>query len=290
MDLDYHFGEKIVITPRCYKIKLKHEKAIEHHYAMIGTATLKNGYPLYAEGANEKGLCISAQNFPGNAYYHKTTSEGALNLAPYEVILYVLSNFATVADAKKQLKSLRIVDTPFDDETPTTPLHFFIADENESITLEPTKNGTKIYKNPVGILTNNPPFEKHLEALENYAHLIPKIPQKNATSLGLDLQGLPGDFSSSSRFIRLSILKKYMQEPQNKDATLSAVFRLMSAVSIPKGLVKAKGADEHYTTYTCVINATKGIYYLSTPDTIEIKRAYLNGEALNLSEPQIVAQ
>ena len=28
-----------------------------------------DGYPLYAEAANEKGLCIAGLNFPGNAFY-----------------------------------------------------------------------------------------------------------------------------------------------------------------------------------------------------------------------------
>ena len=283
MDLDYRFGEKIVITPRSAPLNFKHEKTIEHHYAIMGTGMVVNSFPLYAEAVNEKGLCISAQNFPGNAHYEKSPCQNALNLAPYEIIPYILSSFGTVAEAEKSLSELVIVDTPFNDEISNTPLHFLIADANDSIVLETTKNGTKIHKNPVGIMTNNPTFDEQLITLENYEHLTPVVPNENAHSLGLDLQGLPGDFSSSSRFVRLSILKKHLAKPTTKDETVATLFALMSSVSIPKGLVKSKSGKEHYTTYTCVINATKGIYYTKLPNTTEIKRTVLTEPTLNLA-------
>jgi len=286
MDLDYRFGEKIVIAPRSAPLSFKHEKSIEHHYGIIGTATVIDSFPLYAEAVNEKGLCISAQNFPGNAHYEKAPCQNALNLAPYEIIPYILSNFGTVAEAEKSLSKLTIVDTPFKDDIPTTPLHFLIADANDAIVLETTKNGTKIHKNPVGIMTNNPPFDEQLSILENYAHLTPVIPNENADSLGLDLQGLPGDFSSTSRFIRLSILKKHLAKPTTRDEAVATLFALMSLVSIPKGLVKSKSAKEHYTTYTCVINATKGIYYTKLPASTEVKTTFLSEPLLNLSTLQ----
>lgn len=281
MDLDYHFGEKIVITPRNAKLNFKHEKTIEHHYAIIGIATVIDSFPLYAEAVNEKGLCVSAQNFPGNAHYEKSPLENALNLAPYEVIPYILSSFATVSEVEKGLAHLKIIDTPFKSGIPTTPLHFLIADAHTSIVLETTRNGTKIHKNPLGIMTNNPPFEEQLAIFENYSHLTPVTPSENAHSLGLDLQGLPGDFSSSSRFIRLSILKKHLVPPTTNEETLSALFTLMSSVSIPKGLVKSKSATDHYTTYTCVINATKGIYYTKLPSSTEIKRTVMTEPDFN---------
>ena len=286
MDLDYRFGERLVITPRSAKLKFKHEKALEHHYAIIGIATVIDSFPLYAEAVNEKGLCISAQNFPGNAHYEKSPLENALNLAPYEIIPYILSTFATVSEVEKGLAHLKIIDTPFKSEIPTTPLHFFIADRSDSIVLETTRNGTKIHKNPLGVMTNNPPFDQQLAMFENYAHLTPVTPSENAHSLGLDLQGLPGDFSSSSRLVRLSILKKHLVPPTTQEETVSTLFALMSSVSIPKGLVKSKSATDHYTTYTCVINATKGIYYTKLPDTTEIKRTFLTEPSLNQSSLQ----
>ena len=37
-----------------------------------------------------------------------------------------------------------------------------IADEKESSTVESVKEGLKVYKNPYGVLTNNPTFDYHL--------------------------------------------------------------------------------------------------------------------------------
>ena len=48
LDLDYTFGQSIVITPKNYEIKFKHEKNITNHYAFIGVAVVVEDYPLYA--------------------------------------------------------------------------------------------------------------------------------------------------------------------------------------------------------------------------------------------------
>ena len=59
LDLEYTFGERVVITPRNYPFFFRKEKKMLTHYALIGMATVVDGYPLYAEAANEKGLCIA---------------------------------------------------------------------------------------------------------------------------------------------------------------------------------------------------------------------------------------
>lgn len=69
LDLEYDFGQRVVITPRNYPFKFRKVGELRSHYAMIGMATVhainpnsddmqeRTGYPLYAEAANEKGLC-----------------------------------------------------------------------------------------------------------------------------------------------------------------------------------------------------------------------------------------
>ena len=54
LDLEYQFGEQVVITPRNYVIKFKENPEYTTHYGMIGMATVAGNYPLYAEAANEK--------------------------------------------------------------------------------------------------------------------------------------------------------------------------------------------------------------------------------------------
>ena len=52
-----------------------------------------------------------------------------------------------------------------------SPLHWMISDREKSITVESVKDGLKVYDNPVGVLTNNPPFETQMFMLNNYMGL-----------------------------------------------------------------------------------------------------------------------
>ena len=67
LDLEYSFGEQIVITPRNYRFPFEGNEDGQNHFAMIGMANITDHYPLYAEAANEKGLCMAGLNFPENA-------------------------------------------------------------------------------------------------------------------------------------------------------------------------------------------------------------------------------
>ena len=112
MDIDYRFGERVVVTPRNYRFQLKSGDSFDTWYAMVGMATVIQDYPLYAEAVNEKGLCIAGLRFENNAYYGEP-APGKLNLTPYELIPWVLGNFATVADLRRELDQVYLIDVPF---------------------------------------------------------------------------------------------------------------------------------------------------------------------------------
>ena len=128
------------------------------HYAMIGMAHVAGDYPLYYDAVNEKGLAMAGLNFVGNAVYQEV-EEGRENVAQFEFIPWILSKCATVKEARESLNKMNLVGTPFSEQLPSAQLHWIIADENEAITVECMKDGMHIYDNPVGVLTNNPPFE-----------------------------------------------------------------------------------------------------------------------------------
>ena len=278
MDLDYHFGERVVITPRGYTLPLKHQSPIQVKHAIIGMATVASSYPLYAEGVNEKGLCISALSFEGNAQYTDAV-DGKINLAPYEIIPYILAQCESVLEAKGLLDRLQITSTPFSEKIGTSPLHWHIADAEQSITLESTSDGVKIYENPIGALTNNPPFDFHLKNIAKYSHLAPTPPKEGDISLGLSMLGLPGDFSSPSRLVRLAILSKFVSRPSTEEESVKMAYNLMLSVAPLKGVALTKNGREHYTIYTCIINATKGVYYYTTPEMIGMRALSLHAHA-----------
>ena len=90
-----------------------------------------------------------------------------------------------------------------------------LADKNKAITIESVKDGLKIYENSVGVLTNSPDFNMQIFNLNNYAHISQKNPDVSFSeslpfypySRGLGGLGLPGDFSSMSRFVRAVFAK-----------------------------------------------------------------------------------
>lgn len=101
------------------------------------------------------------------------------------------------------------------DDYPLSPLHWMISDKESSLTVECVKEGLKIYNNPIGILTNNPPFDFQMLHLSNYMNLTSKVAVSrfsdafnlDAYSRGMGAIGLPGDLSSASRFVKAAFTK-----------------------------------------------------------------------------------
>ena len=177
LDLEYSLGEQIVITPRNFAFDFRMLPTLKTHYAMIGVAKIDNGYPLYYDATNEVGLSVAGLNFPENAVY-LSPKHGLNNIAPFEIIPYILGRFKSVSQVIDFLNESNISNIAYSDDFPLSPLHWIIADEKEAITVETTKDGLKIYKNTVGVLTNNPPFCYQMFNLNNYAHISAENPQK----------------------------------------------------------------------------------------------------------------
>lgn len=135
-------------------------------------------YPLYYDAINEKGIGMAGLNFVGNAVYAEVT-EGKENVASFEFIPWVLRQCATMDEVRALLAKMNLVGTPFAEQFPASQLHWIIADENEAITVESVADGLHIYENPVGVLTNNPPFAQQMFMLNNYIGLSPKQPENS---------------------------------------------------------------------------------------------------------------
>ena len=127
--------------------------------------------PLYYDGMNEMGLCMAGLNFPANAYY-PPPADGKDNITPFEFIPWILGGCKTVADAKTMINRINLVDIPFSKNLPLTPLHWIVADKKRCFTVEPMKDGMKLYENPVGVLTNNPPFDYHMYKNQDFLHFL----------------------------------------------------------------------------------------------------------------------
>ncbi|MBO5196128.1 MAG: choloylglycine hydrolase [Clostridia bacterium] len=271
LDLERSYFENVVVTPRKFKFDFRNISSFVSHYAMIGMATVQGCYPLYYEATNEKGLSIAALNFPGNADY-KPYTEGKENVAPFEFIPYILGRSADISEAREMLYSLNLTDENFSDELPNSPLHWIISDRERSLTVESVAEGLKIYENPIGVLTNNPTFDFHMMNLNNYMSLHEGAAENklcgeidfNIYSLGLGALGLPGDFSSASRFIKATFVKMKSRCEEKERESVGQFFHILDSVAMPKGCVLAASGEYEYTRYSCCCNTDKGIYYYKT--------------------------
>ena len=289
LDLDRGYGESVVITPRNYEIKMRCEKPIKSHYAMIGMACVVGDFPLYYEATNEKGFSMAGLNFPENAVYYGF-SKGKINVTPFEFIPWILTQCTCVDEAKALLRKINLVDLDFSEQLPLSPLHWMLSDKKCSIVVEPLKDGLKIYDDPFEILTNNPPFEFHQTNASHYmgldiGHATSKfrecIPMKNY-SLGMGALGLPGDFSSASRFIKALFVKENSASEHNEKSNVNQFFHILNSVAMPKGCVLTAEGFE-YTRYSSCCNADMGIYYYTTYDNLEINAINMYDVDLNKS-------
>lgn len=287
LDVEHGYQECVVITPRNYECLFRHKESSTFHYALIGMATVIENYPLYFDATNEKGLSMAALNFPDNACYFPY-EEGKDNIAPFEIILRILGQCATVEEAKELLKKVSVVQTNFSEEVLLSPLHWIISDKKKSIVVESVKSGLKVYDNEFDVLTNNPPFEYHKMNMNNYMdlHSGPALNLYDHKysfhnySLGMGALGLPGDYSSVSRFVRAFFVKENILSGEDEKSNLIQFFWILGSVSMPKGCVKTKSGHE-YTRYTSCCNVEKGIYYYKIYDDLEMKHVSMRDVDLN---------
>ncbi len=288
LDYEFSYGEEVTVMPRKYALDFRNMGTIETHYAIIGMAHVIEDYPLFYDAVNEKGLGMAGLNFVGNAVYKEEVQDKD-NVASFEFISWILSQCATVKEARVLLKRINLINAPFNDKLPLAQLHWIIADCNEVITVEAMKDGIKIYDNPVGVLTNNPPFDEQMFQLNNYMHLSPKEPQNHFSdklslhtySRGMGALGLPGDLSSQSRFIRAAFTKMNSVSGDSESESISQFFHILGSVEQQRGCCDVGDEKYEITIYTSCCNAEKGIYYYTTYDNHQITAVNMHKEELD---------
>lgn len=291
LDYESSYGEEIVIMPRNFRLDFLSEGICEKHYAVIGTAHIAGGYPLFYDAVNEKGLCMAGLNFVGNAHYFKNKN-GKSNIAQYEFIPWILGKCTSTDEAKELISNINITDTPFSEHMPVGQLHWIIADKNSAITVESVSDGIKVYDNPLGVLTNNPPFDEQMFRLNDYMHLSSRQPKNTfsdklelkAYSRGMGAIGLPGDLSSQSRFVRVAFVKANSVSGKGETESVSQFFHILGSVDQPRGCCEVADGKYEITIYTSCCNADKGIYYYTTYDNHRISAVDMRKESLDGNE------
>lgn len=245
-------------------------------YGFVGMSTL--GLPLLIDGMNEKGLAAGNLFFPGfSGYQTFDPKESSKTMTQYEVLTWILGSFATVDEVKKAIRTIRVVEGP-QDQTGKLELHYVVHDRTGNCAVIEYVNGQlKVYDNPMGVMTNSPPFDWHLINLRNHVN----ISANNVKPITLDglkgsglgqgtgMLGLPGDYTPPSRFVRMVALVTSSLPVTGSDAGLNLALTIIDNADIPLGSVRdLSGKKPMYDrTYWSVAADLQGArYYFRTYD------------------------
>lgn len=310
LDFERSFGEKLLFIPRKLPFGFRYERGRDSHLAFLGVGVDLGDYPLMFDGVNESGVFAAALNFPRSAVYSPHRC-GAYNLASFEVLPWVLSGSESAEEGAFLLERCCILDEAYSADIPPSPLHWFLADGAKCFTVEATVGGTRVFENPASVLTNEPDFPYQLEYLSGFSGVSASPHIGGFTeeiglaphSRGVGSVGLPGDFSSPSRFVRAAFTlhnfkrfaqgrksegdaeeKKNVEERRADERLPSALFRVAEAFSVPPGSIITEGGEYSYTRYTAVASregySVKTCYTL-TPTTKSFSDLDLDGHEIS---------
>jgi choloylglycine hydrolase len=268
-------------------------------YGLVGANAL--GKPIVVDGINEKGLYFGAFYFNHLAQYQELTVENRSEaISSEELGTYILSQFASVSELKKTISKLVIVGTHIKEIDNYAPFHYAVTDRSgESIVIEITKDGLKIFDNTVNVVTNNPTYDWHLTNLNNYVGLTPEnrtekmVGRQNISPVGegTGLFGLPGDHSSPSRFVRATAFANSALPSASVDETVFSAFHILNHFDIPKGSIREEVNENlltDYTVWTSVADTSNSIYYYKTYLTQQVEKVDLGTALLNLKKPKVI--
>ena len=291
LDLEYSYDETVTVTPRNYPFRFRSGVTLDNHYALIGVAHVEEGYPLYYDAANEKGLSMAGLNFPVSTDYKQTAADKD-NIAPFEFIPWILGRCANLSEARRLLERVNLTETAFSEKFPLTPLHWMVADRSGSLVVECARDGLRVHENPTHVLTNEPPFRVQMWNLCNYLGLsaqpsvnrfAPEVDLR-AISRGMGAMGLPGDLSSQSRFVRAAFVRLNAVCGDSEQECVSQFFHILGSVAQQRGCVRTEKGKYDITVYSSCCNTDKGIYYYTTYEGSHIHAVDLHRENLDGSD------
>lgn len=297
MDFAIKLNEEVHLIPRNYNfISDIDKKPLKVKYASVGMGMLIDNHPILADGVNEKGLTCATLYFPGFADFENGLSENKTNIVAYDLVAYLLSQFADINDVKANMSNVEILSKNISVLGVTPPLHWILCDKSSKcIVIEKTINGLQIIDNPIGVMTNSPNLEWHLNNLRQYIGLNPKqlSPAKwqdldlSPFGQGSGTFGLPGDFTPPSRFVRASYLKNNILNVKTETDGVTAAFHILSECNIPKGAVIKQDDSVDYTIYTSAMCSESGSYYYHNYENRQISAVHLFNENLDSDKVKV---
>ena len=289
MEFGFDIRSNLLVIPKGTEIKFlssvegKDGYIMKSKYGFAGMDAVEK--PIVIDGINEAGLYLGSFYFSGFSSFEKLTPENQSRaVSSEEMGNYILGNFATIDEVIAGLKKITVVGSYIEDIQGEAPFHYAVTDKTgRSIVIEYTTDGMKIYDNTVNVICNNPTYDWHLTNLRNYVNLVPDnskgftLEGKKYTPLaeGTGMLGLPGDYTSPSRFVRATAFVNTALPCKDEEEGIFRAFHILNAFDIPKGVVREETPQKVFTDYTIWTSAadTKNlIYYYKTYKNQAIKK------------------
>ncbi len=263
------------------------------------------GLSILIDGMNEAGLAGGLLYLPGLAEFQAVAPADARNsIASYELLLYVLTSFANVAEVKAALPKIKVSRAPQAVFKAAVPLHMTLHDATgASIVVEYIGGELKIHDNPTGVLTNAPGFDWHIANLGNYLNLSaydPKPLQIGSLTIappstGSGAPGLPGDMSAPARFVRAFLYSRAAPVLPTSTESVGNAFHILNNFDIAPGIIRTEAdskagggvAGIETTEWSVVADTRTRRYYLRTyadsqSRMIDLTRADLDAKAIRV--------
>jgi choloylglycine hydrolase len=198
--------------------------------------------PFVVEGVNEAGLSAGLFFFPNYGDYAPYNSaHNDKTLCDMQFVSWVLSQFSSIDQVKTALAKIDLVTL----DHKIGAVHWRIAEPGgRMVVLEIVAGVPHFYENTLGVVTNAPGFQWHMTNLNNYVNLEPGSAPNNTIKQGITLQplghgsgmlGLPGDFTSPSRFVRATFFQTTSPAWATGFDTVVQAFHILNNFDIPIG-------------------------------------------------------
>ena len=282
MEFGFPFNSKALVIPRGTEFVGSAPDGRPGHrwtatYGVVGM-NAEVAPTLVADGQNEKGLAFGMLYLPGYAkYLAPDAASDDRTIGAWEAGAYLLSTCANVDEAVAALRDkIRVVEQVFPPFGIVLPLHYWIGDPSgRVVVVEYVDGAMKVHENPLGSLTNSPPFDWQRINLSNYVNLSPvNVPSRSLGGVGIQnhgqgsgMLGLPGDFTPPSRFVRATLFSQWATPAPTAAETVNLGFHVLNTFDIFDGAIKSDTGDQAPNTKGLL--SSSGVRRIVDTDTTE---------------------
>lgn len=268
------------------------------------------------EATNDQGLTFTTNSLSGNESPDVAGVLADQVLSGLDLGTWALGNFAMVAEVKEALAKKEVAvwlpEIPFLGDG-AMPLHFALFDKTGAgIVIEWTDGQTTVYDNPVGVMTNNPPFPWHLANMQNYAYLTNIDKNRGrfnqlevqADDSGGNMASLPGSETSPGRFVKAAYYANFAHKAETPEQAIFTLGHVMNNFDRPQDISKdleddlpagersmeaTKGPKSisEVTSWTVLHDLAQGHFYLRTINALNFSKFDL-GKLSVLKAPKVV--